>query len=80
MSQREVAVGLNASSQPTGGLGIRTEQHLGGTYIVHPHVGNDIARGETQSLEYMTFGLRGAAHQIFMRGHSLIDASSTNAR
>jgi len=32
---------------------------------MHPAVGNDIARGETESLEYMGFGLGSATHKIF---------------
>ena len=47
---------------------IRTEMHLGNTYKMHPHVGRDIARGKTQSLKYMTFGLDGATHRKF--GHT----------
>ena len=63
MGERKVAVGLNASSQPTDCFGIRTELYLGDADNMHPPVGKDIARGETESLLYMAFGLGGATHK-----------------
>ena len=57
MGERKIAVGLNASSEPTDGFGIRAEWFLGPAHTTtHPPVGTDIARGETESLEYMAFG------------------------
>jgi hypothetical protein len=38
---------------------------VGCAYIIHPKVGYHIARGETESLEYMAFGLCRLTHKIF---------------
>jgi hypothetical protein len=65
MCGRIIAVGLNTSSQPTGGFGICTEMHLGCSHKIHPLVGKRIARGETESLKYVTFGLGRATHMNF---------------
>ena len=64
MGGRRIAVGLNASSQPSDGFGIRAELYLGHAYKMHPPVGKDIARRETESFEYMAFGLGSATHRI----------------
>jgi hypothetical protein len=39
--------------------------HLGHGYNIHPTVGMEIAWGETESLEYMAFGLGRATHKTF---------------
>jgi hypothetical protein len=37
--------------------------YLGHAYNMHPAVSKDIARGETEGLEYMAFGLGSATHE-----------------
>ena len=64
MGRGEIAVGLNASSCPRDRFDIRAELALSHAYKMHPLVGPQIARGETESLEYMTFGLGRLTHKI----------------
>ena len=64
MGRRKVAIGLNASAQPNDSFGICADLYLGHACNMHPAVGEDIPRGETESLEYMAFCLSSAAHKI----------------
>lgn len=65
MGEKRIAVGLDASSEPTPGFGIRTELDFGHSYKMQPPVDKDIAGRETKSLHYMAFGLISASQIIF---------------
>jgi hypothetical protein len=62
MGGRKIAVGFDASSEPRDGFVIRAKPYLGPAHTKYPPVGIDIARGETESLEYMAFGFSSLTH------------------
>src|SRR6266576_5130298 len=76
MGGRKIAVGFDASSEPSDGFGIRTELYLGPTHTKNPPVGTDITRGETESLEYMAFGFGSLTHYTFAETNSAMNVGN----
>jgi hypothetical protein len=65
MGERKISASVNASSQPTGGFGIRTELQLCQPHREQPPVGGEVVRREPEGFKYMAFSLGRLPHKIF---------------
>ena len=65
MREWEIAVNLDAPTQPDDRFGVFTAPQLGDTGKHHPSVSENITGGQTERVPYMCLGLIGTAKEMF---------------